>query len=195
MGDKALSEVLVELLSRDDPPFLGEATEEFGERGFGVLMALLALPAALPLPAAGYSIPFGAGIFALGLGLLLGRKRPWLPRRLLQRRLPRVDEASRGIRLLKRMELLLRPRWSQAGKFLRAVAGVIACLMGALMMIPIPGTNTFPGAVALLLGLGIAYRDGFWISVASLAGLLLLCLYAAVAFGLERFLGILGGRV
>jgi hypothetical protein len=68
----------------------------------------------------------------------------------------------------------------------------MACAMGALMMIPIPGTNTLPGAVALLLGLGVLYRDGVWTSVSTLAGLLLLGLYGAVAGGALRLLGLLG---
>ena len=36
---------------------LGELSEAFGEKGFGMLLLLLAFPAALPIPAPGYATP------------------------------------------------------------------------------------------------------------------------------------------
>ena len=194
MGDRgSLSDIIAGLVVREDPPTLGEAMEELGERGFGALMVILAFPAALPLPAAGYAVPFGMGILSLGIGLIMRRRSPWLPRRILGKRLPHVRGDFWGIRLLRRAEVLFRERPLGAGRFLSLSAGVVACLMGVLMMIPIPGTNTLPGAVAFALGLGLAYRDGVWILVACAAGIALLSLYVAVALGLVRVLGILGG--
>lgn len=50
-----------------------------GERIFGFLFVILSLPSALPVPAPGYSVPFGILIFLLAMQLLVGSKSPWLP--------------------------------------------------------------------------------------------------------------------
>lgn len=187
-----LAQLLRGLLAREEPVTVGEVRAVLGERGFGVLLVLLAFPAALPLPAAGYSIPFGVGIFALGVGLVLGRENPALPRRLLEARLPRLTPGSWGFRFLLWLERLFRERPPHPGGPLRIQAGAVACVMGALMMIPIPGTNTLPGVVTFIIGLGVLYRDGLWTLIGTAAGLLLLGLYGAVVGGALRLLGLLG---
>lgn len=52
-----------------------------GERTFGFLFVLLSLPSALPLPAPGYSVPFGVVMLVLAVQLVVGRRRPWLPQK------------------------------------------------------------------------------------------------------------------
>lgn len=167
-------------------PTVGALLDDLGGRGFGVLIALLSLPAALPLPAAGYAVPFGLGILSLGIGLLAGRTRPWLPRRVREMRLPPLPPDSRSLRLMARLEGLFRERPPRPQGPMRVLAGTVVCCMGALMMIPIPGTNTLPGVSALLIGLGLLYRDGLWTSVGVASGIGLLGLYAAAAMGLLR---------
>ncbi len=54
------------------------------ERIFGFLLAILSLPSALPVPAPGYSIPFGIAIFFLAIQLIIGRDCPWLPEKMLK---------------------------------------------------------------------------------------------------------------
>lgn len=191
MADQPLAQLLRELFAEGDTT-LGEAVAALGERGFGALLALLALPAALPLPAVGYAVPFGIGIFLLGLGLVSGRERPWLPGWLRKRRLPRVSPDSPGFRFLARLEWLFRKRGPNLAGPLRVPVGLVICCLGALMMIPIPGTNTLPGVCSFLLGLGVLYQDGVWLCLGGLLGVGLLGLYGAVAFGALRFLGLLG---
>ncbi len=53
---------LLELKTGEDLT-LGDITTAVGERGFGILFVLLSLPSALPVPAPGFSTPFGVVIF------------------------------------------------------------------------------------------------------------------------------------
>lgn len=53
-----------------------------GERVFGFLFVILSLPSALPVPAPGYSIPFGVLMLILAIQLIVGAKTPWLPKKM-----------------------------------------------------------------------------------------------------------------
>ena len=64
---------------------LGELSEAFGEKGFGMLLLLLAFPAALPIPAPGYATPFGILMIVLGSQMLRGYKTPQLPETMKKR--------------------------------------------------------------------------------------------------------------
>jgi hypothetical protein len=62
---------------------LTEVLQLAGERIFGFLFVILALPSALPVPAPGYSTPFGLVLFLLAVQLIAGAKLPWLPQGLV----------------------------------------------------------------------------------------------------------------
>jgi len=151
-----------------------------GERIFGFLFVLLSLPSALPLPAPGYSIPFGILIFLLAVQLIAGAKRPWLPQRLANHsiELKQIQGILKaGIPWLKRIEAISRPRLtyictSLAGK---VTIGAAIALMAISMMIPIPGTNTLPAIGVFVTGFGLLEDDG----AISLGGLVI-CLMAAI---------------
>jgi len=71
----------------------GEVFERIGDRGFGVLLIILSLPSALPVPAPGYSTPFGILIAVLALQMIAGRTTPWLPERAARTKLHRRQQA------------------------------------------------------------------------------------------------------
>ena len=153
-----------------------------GDRGFGLLLLLLALPAALPVPAPGYATPFGLMMIPLGLQLARGQTQPWLPAFVRRRRIPGglFAWSIRNGRLpLRAVELLIRPR-------LRGVAqsriplllvGLVIVLLAAMMSVPIPLTNTAPSFVIFILAAGIIEEDGLVL----LGGLLLAPIAAAIA--------------
>jgi hypothetical protein len=151
-----------------------------GERIFGFLFVLLSLPSALPVPAPGYSIPFGILIFLLAVQLIAGAKRPWLPQQLANHsiELKQIQGILKaGISWLKRIEAISRPRLtyictSLAGK---VTIGAAIALMAISMMIPIPGTNTLPAIGVFVTGFGLLEDDG----AISLGGLVI-CLMAAI---------------
>ncbi|MEM8641571.1 MAG: exopolysaccharide biosynthesis protein [Cyanobacteria bacterium P01_G01_bin.54] len=136
-----------------------------GERGFGFLFVILSLPSALPVPAPGYSIPFGIVLLILAMQFIVGAKRPLLPGDLgdwsVKTELAQKF-ATRGIPWLKRLEQIAKPRFVFICQNLpgRAVIGGAIALMSISMMIPIPGTNTLPAMGIFLIGIGLFEDDG-----------------------------------
>jgi hypothetical protein len=77
---------------------LTEVLQLAGERIFGFLFVILALPSALPVPAPGYSTPFGIALFLLALQFIAGAKLPWLPQKISSHpiELKQVQGSSEG---------------------------------------------------------------------------------------------------
>ena len=173
----------VESLNEEDTT-VGQLVERIGDRGFGLLLLILAFPAALPVPAPGYATPFGVLMIILGFQIIRGRTTPWLPERFQKLKLSygMLNFAlSKGAILFKAVELLIRPRLkgvAQNRNFLRLI-GVIVVLMAASMSLPIPLTNTAPSFVIFMLAAGMLEEDGLFL----IGGLLLAPVAAAIAFG------------
>lgn len=151
-----------------------------GERVFGFLFVVLSLPSALPLPAPGYSVPFGILLLLLAIQLIVGAKSPWLPPRLANHpiALKQIQGVLKaGIPWLKRIEAIARPRLSYVCTSIsgRVVVGCAIALMAISMMIPIPGTNTLPAMGIFVTGFGLLEDDG----AISLVGLVL-CVLGAI---------------
>jgi hypothetical protein len=153
---------------------LAELLDLAGERIFGFLLVILSFPSALPIPAPGYSIPFGILMFILAIQLIGGRQRPWLPAKMMKgaMKLETVQGVlQKGIPWLQKIEALSKPRLSYicTGLTGRIIMGIAIALMSISMMIPIPGTNTLPAMGIWVTGFGLMEDDG----VICLAGLLL----------------------
>ncbi len=159
---------------------LREILEIAGERLFGFLFVILSLPSALPLPAPGYSTPFGLLIFLLAIQFMAGATIPWLPNRMLSGRM-KTDTARKFVELalpwLRRLETVTKPRliYICTGWGMRVIIGVAIALMAISMMIPIPGTNTAPAMGIFVTAFGLQEDDGFIV----LAGLTI-CLLAGI---------------
>jgi hypothetical protein len=163
------------------------------ERVFGFLLIILSLPSALPVPAPGYSIPFGILIFILAVQLIAGAKTPWLPQKMLNQAMPLATVQGflkAGIPWLRRIEAIARPRLSYICTTLpgKITIGIIIALMAISMMIPIPGTNTLPAIGVFVTAFGLSEDDG----AISLAGLVI-CLMGAMITGSILFAVIWGG--
>jgi hypothetical protein len=144
------------------------------ERIFGFLFVVLSLPSALPVPAPGYSTPFGLVIFLLAVQMIAGAKMPWLPKKVVNHpiELSSVQGLLKaGLPWLKRIETLSHPRLASVCTSLagRVLIGAAIALMGISMMIPIPGTNTLPAMGIFVTGFGLLEDDG----AISLGGLVL----------------------
>ena len=160
---------------------VGAVLDAIAERGFGLILLILALPAALPLPAPGYATPFGIMMGLLAIQMIRGRSTPWLPERIRKRtvRKSKLEWTVKNAGVpLRFVEWIIRPRLSGLARnraFL-ALIGFIVLLMSISMSMPIPLTNTAPSFVIFVLAAGILEEDGLVL----LGGLLL----APVAIGI-----------
>ena len=189
---------------RDAKVTLGEIFSLTEERIFGFLLAILSLPSALPVPAPGYSIPFGIAMFFLAIQLVIGRDRPWLPEKFLKGSMS-LETIQKFVKMgtpwVEKIENVTKPRvaylcTSLAG---RVILGTAIALMSISMMIPIPGTNTLPAIGIFVIAFGLLEDDG----LICIAGLFICSLGLALTssiliFGkvaVERFIDLIKDSV
>jgi hypothetical protein len=173
----------------DRPARLSEILTATQGRGFNLLLLLIGLPFLTPIPLPGFSTPFGLVVLLIGARLALGR-RPWLPKRILQREMPArfiarsLDAACRIVRWL---EVLLRPRLDFLHEqwIYRRIAGTLIMLSGLLLLLPlpIPLSNTLPALTVVLLAAGAMERDGLFFLAGCALFMLTLAFFVLLAFG------------
>ena len=183
-----LGETLQELLNANDERGLSinEITCAVGEKGFGLLLIVLSLPSALPIPAPGYSTPFGVVMALIALQMIRGRKAIWLPQGLSTIRIkPKLANTmlSAASKFLSKIERCIRPRQ----KWIRGRTGQVSLAfvvlnMACLMMLPIPLTNTFPAMVIFMIGVGLSEEDGLLAIGAFTVGCCALLLYTGIVY-------------
>ncbi|HVU34825.1 MAG TPA: exopolysaccharide biosynthesis protein [Opitutaceae bacterium] len=158
-------------------------------RGYGLLLLVISLPFITPIPLPGLSTPFGLVVLVVGTRLALGR-RPWLPKRLLQHRLPpqffgRMLAAAAAV--VRSLEHVTRPRldFLHDGYVYQRIAGGLIAVAGLLLLlpIPIPFTNSAPALTVVLLSAGSIERDGLFLILGLLAFLLALGYFALLGIG------------
>ncbi len=189
MSQRKLSDELKTLLLTDAESLTVEQlVDRVGDRGFGLLLLVLSLPSALPVPAAGYSVPFGILLLVLALQMIIGKTHPVFPRKLQKTRLKRsfAEKLLKGASwIFMRIEWIVRPRMRWVGK--RAglmLMGILVLIMALLMMIPIPMTNTFPAMVIFLIGVGLTEDDGVFASLACVVGAFAVLLYGGLVWAM-----------
>ncbi|MBP7934431.1 MAG: exopolysaccharide biosynthesis protein [Phycisphaerae bacterium] len=142
---------------------LGDIIDRTAHAGFGFLTAFLALVA---IPFTGLSLPFGLAIAFLGIQMVAGKDRPWLPRRLRRRvvAMSTIDWIGRKVtRWTHGLERLIRPRlvWFARGPFWTLVGiGLILQGIGLAFPIPIPASNWAFIVPILIYGIGLLEDDG-----------------------------------
>jgi hypothetical protein len=183
---RPLSQILIELAEASgERVSLGEIIDALSDRSFAPLLLLFAAPNILPLPP-GSSTLFAIPLILLATQLLLGWRRPWLPRLLGDRSLDRARFKSMTTRLqpyLQRFEKLARPRyWMLPQALAERFVGLVVLVMALVLILPIPLGNSVPAWAIMFISLGLSERDGVWLAAGAIT--------AAGALGLV--LGILG---
>jgi len=165
---------------------LADVLAAVGERSFGALLVLFALPNVFAGVLPGLSIVLGLPLMLLSLQLLVAARKPWLPARLARlevrtrelRRLadalvPRLRVLERG---LKPRLLLMTAPWAER------LIGAACLALAALVFLPIPFANLLPAAGIMLFGSALLERDGLIAIAAVAVTAVSLVLFGGLAF-------------
>ncbi len=181
---KRTTDVLYETISRvqGERISIGDLIDGLGERAYGILLLLFALPTILPAPP-GTSAITGLPITAFAFQLMIGHPHPWLPAFLRRRSVARTDLLAvldKASPYLRKAERITRPRYSflVEGQMER-LAGLVVFLLGVVLILPIFMGNMFPSIAVALIALAVMERDG----IAVIAGYIAAVASTIVAFG------------
>ncbi len=192
---RALSALLDELAelanSRKEKVYLSTIIEVFHERGFGVLLFLLALPAALPIPALGINMIIALPILLLTVQQAMGRHTVWMPEKIQKRTLkPKqiIGFIKKARPIINFLEMFFKPRMAFITRGLFSILiGLFGTVFAVSITLPIPLTNTVPAMAIALMSIGVITRDGLAVIVGAILGTLWVGLlaYFALLFGSE----------
>lgn len=155
-----------------------------GRTAFGMFLFVSILPGFIPIPGTGGMIS-GPLVVLIGLQLLVGLRRPWVPG-FIGRRGPQRGTMARFCRRItpwmNRLEHLVRPRLQvlTGNRMANALTGVLLIALGVLLALPLPMTNYLFAGALLLYALALMERDGalllvLWlVSIAALLSMALL---------------------
>ncbi|MEM6898322.1 MAG: exopolysaccharide biosynthesis protein [Pseudomonadota bacterium] len=151
---------------------LGDIRESLDQSAFGALLIALAMPVSIPFL---YGVPQVVAVPMLFLAaqMVIGRKEPWLPRKLAARMISKggLEQIANGARKwFGWVERLAYPRLKfLASRPAERVIGLFLFIFCTSILIPLPATNTVPGIAVAIVGFGLLAKDGLLI----LPGLLL----------------------
>jgi hypothetical protein len=135
----------------------------FGERAFGALLFVLAVPSMIFLPP-GASTLFGVPLMLIARQLALGRSSIWLPQTIRRRSLDRTifQRVVVSVRpYLRRAEYLLAPRLVfMFGALGARLIGLGCLILAILIALPIPLANFLSGLAIAAFALALLQRDG-----------------------------------
>lgn len=190
-----VSTILADLPRSMPPePRLRDLMDVLGERGFGLTLAVAAVPAVIPTPGLPAGVVFGTVLTLIALAMIAGgreaRLPDWLGRLPLNRAALEILD-RRGVPLVRWLERRASERLhGLVGEMATPWLGIVVAVMGILIALPIPFGNTVPGFSVLLIGLGLSLRDGGAVAAGLVTGfvgvlisvVLILLSYKAIQF-------------
>lgn len=159
-----------------------------GNRSFGFLLLLFALPNTLPIIGIpGVSTLTGIPLAIIALQMMMGLPEPKLPTWVAERSLHR-DDFRRIVDAmapwLRRLERLTRPRWlGVTGLASERWLGAFCLMLALVLALPIPLGNLAP-AVALI-ALGLIEKDGIFVALGFVVGVSSLVLVAGMVLAMS----------
>ncbi|MBD1922688.1 exopolysaccharide biosynthesis protein [Microcoleus sp. FACHB-831] len=181
---KDINSLLERLASQ--PLTLAAILAETSERGFSLVIGLLVLPFLFPLPP-GLTWFLGGGSLLLAAQMALGRRRPWLPKKIALFQFPPkfTQQLLKNIQKVTGvLEKIARPRLPKVARNRRVwqLNGVCMVWLSILLLLPIPFTNPIPTIGILLFVVATLEGDG-----------LLMCISYGVTALISLFFVFVGG--
>lgn len=186
------SRLLADFVARwqGDRVRLRDVVDVLGDRAYGILLLVLAVPNTVPNPIPGLSGMLGVPLILVAGQLMLGRAQPWFPTILGERSMSAaafravVEKIVPG---LQRLERLLHPRfrWTCRPPFEQLLAA-FCLVLGIVLALPIPLGNTPPALAISLIALGLIEHDGVAIGAGFLLGIAGLAIVSAVVVALAK---------
>lgn len=165
-------------------PQMQDILSVLDQSGVALVLLVFSVPALVPTPGVPAGLIFGSLLVSIGLQMIFRQQPVRIPPGLSGLRIDRhsLKRIIDGVLpYLKRIEKWVRPRLPAlvTPKAIRWI-GIVVCIMGIFIALPIPFGNTLPGLAVLLLALGVGQKDG----AAILAGLGVAVVASAVSLGL-----------
>jgi hypothetical protein len=182
------SQDIKSLLQRlaEKPLTLGDILAETSERGFSLVIALLVLPFLFPLPP-GLTGPFGGTCLLLSMQMVLGRRSPWLPKKIARYKFPSgfAEILLQNLRRVTRvLEKIARPRWAKIAEnpLVWRLNGLCISWLALLLISPVPLTNPIPTVGILLLAVATIESDGLLMCISYVITVLITLLFGFIGY-------------
>jgi hypothetical protein len=177
------------------PLTLGDILTETSERGFSLAIALLVLPFLFPMPP-GLTGPFGGACLLLSMQMVLGKRSPWLPKKIASYKFPRsfAQVILQNLRRVTRiLEKIARPRLAQIANnnWTWRLNGFCISWLTVLLISPIPFTNPIPTIGILLLAVAAIESDGLLMCIGYILTVLISLLFCFIGYALWMAPGLL----
>lgn len=165
---KTLEERLTLLEEKAQERYLSVKTilQVLSGKGRPLLLIFLSVPFCQPFQIPGLSIFFGLMIAFIGIRIAFG-KRLWIPQSFLSKKISSktVGKITRkSLRLIDKMKRWVHPRldWMCYHPCMPLMNGLLLCLLGLLLALPlpIPFTNLLTAWALFFLSLGLLEDDG-----------------------------------
>lgn len=144
----------------------GDLETVFGVKSFAVIVLLLMLPSALPIPTGGITNIFELFNTVVALQMIAGRKTLWLPAKIKNRPIGhglKSKALPRIMSFIRWFEKRSRPRLAKLladGWFLRATGlCILVFTLGAGLAVPFSGLDTLPSMGAVIIALSLLLED------------------------------------
>lgn len=165
-------------------PAIREILVALDDGAVALSLLVFSLPAIVPTPGVPAGLLFGSLLLFLGIQISFGIHPIRLPAGLSRLRIDRTllqRIIDRSVPHLEKSQRWMRPRLTHlATPAATRGIGIVVCIMGLLIALPIPFGNTLPGLAVLLLAMGLAQKDGLTV----LAGLVVAVISCAVSWGI-----------
>ncbi|MDM9380346.1 exopolysaccharide biosynthesis protein [Chlorogloeopsis sp. ULAP01] len=170
----------------EKPLSIGDILAETSERGFSLVIALLVLPFLFPMPP-GLTGPFGGACLLLSMQMMLGRRSPWLPKKISQYKFSRPFAKillQNLQRVTKILEKITRPRLMRIAEkpLVWRFNGFCISWLAVLLISPVPLTNPIPTIGILLLAVATIESDGLLMCFGYIFTILTTLVFALIGY-------------